>query len=102
MKIRNAKAEELQPKPKVRAKSPRQLAAERREVQLRDALERAESGSFVAIDLEPSDAMPTVRLAMKRVLASDPHKGLSIVSKGTTIFVSKAHLPGRSWNGRRA
>lgn len=94
MRIRAAKMEELVPKPRERALSPRQLAALQREEEIRKALGRLKSDEdIVAIELDPADKVPTMRLAVKRVIAAHrPEVNMAI--RGRTIYLSTAHLPG--------
>ena len=70
MRIRAAKREELTPKARERAMSPRQLAAMQREDEIRKALARLKSDDdIIAIELDPSDKIPTMRQAVKRAIA---------------------------------
>ena len=94
MRIRAAKLEELAPKPRERALSPRQLAALAREEEIRKALTRLKSEEdVIALELEPADKVPTFRLAVKRVIAAQrPYVNMAV--RGRTIYVSTARLPG--------
>ncbi len=94
MRIRAAKLEELAPKPRERALSPRQLAALQREDEIRKAFARLKSDEdIIAIELEPADKVPTFRLAMKRVIASH-RPDVNIAIRGRTIYASTGPLPG--------
>ena len=71
MRIRNAKIEELKPKPRERALSPRQLAALQREEEIRKALVRLKGDEdILAIELDPSEKIPTMRAAVKKAIAA--------------------------------
>jgi hypothetical protein len=94
MRIRNAKLEELKPKPKERALSPRQLAALQREDEIKRALGRLKGDDdIIAIELDPSEKIPTMRAAVKKAIASH-RPGTSMAIRGRTIYVSTGPLPG--------
>lgn len=94
MRIRTAKFDELKPKPKERALSPRQLAALQREEEIRKALGRLKSDDDVlALELDPVEKVPTMRAAVKKAIAA--HKqGTNMAIRGRTIYLSTAKLPG--------
>jgi len=94
MRIRNAKIEELKPKAKERALSPRQLAALQREDEIKRALGRLKSDEdILAIELDPAEKIPTMRAAVKKAIAA--HKpGTSMAIRGRTIYLSTGKLPG--------
>jgi hypothetical protein len=100
MRIRAAKLEELMPKPRERALSPRQLAALQREEEIRKALVRLRTDEDVlAVELEPAEKIPTMRAAVKRAIAA--HKpGTNMAIRGRTIYLSTGRLPGGR-GGRR-
>jgi hypothetical protein len=94
MRIRTAKIEELQPKPKERALSPLQLAALQREEEIRKALARLKTDDdIVAIELDPAEKVPTMRAAVKKAIAAH-RPGTSMAIRGRTIYVSTGRLPG--------
>ena len=63
MRIRAAKVEELTPKTRERALSPRQLAALQREEEIRKALARLRSDEdILAVELDPAEKIPTMRV----------------------------------------
>ena len=94
MRIRAAKLEELAPKLRERALSPRQLAALQREEEIRKAFARLRSDEdIVAIELDPADKVPTMRAAVKRVIAAH-RPDVNMAIRGRTIYVSTANLPG--------
>ena len=101
MRIRAAKLEELAPKSRERALSPRQLAALQREEEIRKALARLRSEEdLLAIELDAAEKIPTMRLAVKRaIVAHRPEAFMAI--RGRTIYLSTARLPG-SRGGRPA
>jgi hypothetical protein len=94
MRIRNAKIEELKPKPKERALSPRQVAALQREDEIKRALGRLKGDDdIIAIELDPAEKIPTMRAAVKKAIASH-RPGTSMAIRGRTIYVSTGPLPG--------
>ena len=94
MRIRSAKIEELTPKPRERALSPRQLAALQREDEIRKALGRLKTDEdVIAIELDPAEKIPTMRAAVKKAIAA--HKpGTNMAIRGSTIYLSTGRLPG--------
>ena len=101
MRIRAAKIEELQPKARERALSPRQLAAQQREEEIKKALGRLKSDEdIVALELDDNEKVPTMRQAVKKAIAgSRPNAQMAI--RGRTIYLSTGKLPGRRGGGRR-
>ena len=94
MRIRNAKIEELKPKTRERALSPRQLAALQREEEIKKALGRLKSDDdILAIELDASEKIPTMRAAVKKAIAAH-RPGTSMAIRGSTIYVSSGPLPG--------
>jgi hypothetical protein len=100
MRVRAAKFDELAPKPRERALSPRQLAALQREDEIRKALGRLKSNEdVIALELDQAEKIPTMRAAVKKAIAA--HKpGTNMAIRGRTIFLSTAKLPGGR-GGRR-
>ncbi len=92
MRIRAAKFEELAPK--TRLPSPRQLAALQREDEIRKALARLRTDEdILAVELDPAEKIPTMRLAVKRAIAAHrPETHMAI--RGRTIYLALAKLPG--------
>src|SRR4029450_12460741 len=105
MRVRAAKIEELTPKPRERALSPRQLAALQREEEIRKALARLKTDEdVIALELDPAEKIPTMRAAVKKAIAA--HKpGTNMAIRGRTIYLSSGRLPGgaggRKQQGRR-
>jgi hypothetical protein len=94
MRIRSAKFEELAPKPRERALSPRQLAALQREEEIRKALARLRSDDdLIAIELDPAEKVPTVRLSVKKVIAGS-RPDVNVAVRGRTLYLSTRRLPG--------
>ncbi len=94
MRIRSAKIEELAPKPKERALSPRQLAALQREEEIRKALIRLKSDEdILAIELDPAEKVPSMRVAVKKAVAAH-RPGVNVAVRGRTIYLSTGKLPG--------
>lgn len=101
MRIRAAKMEELAPKSRERALSPRQLAALQREEEIRKALARLKADDdLIAIELDPADKVPTMRVSVKRVIAAH-RPDVNMAIRGRTIYLSTGRLPGAR-GGRRA
>lgn len=99
MRIRAAKLDELAPKPKERALSPRQLAALQREEEIRKAFGRLKSDDdLIALELDPSEKIPTMRAAVKKAIAAH-RPGTNMAIRGRTIYLSTGRLPGG--RGRR-
>jgi len=74
--------------------SPRQLAAIQREDEIRKALARLKTDEDVlAIELDPAEKIPTMRVAVKRAIAAH-RPGTSMAIRGRTIYLSSARLPG--------
>ena len=94
MRIRAAKIEELAPKPRERALSPRQLAALQREEEIRKALGRLRSDEeIIAVELDPAEKIPTMRAAVKKAIAA--HKpGTNMAIRGRVIYLATSALPG--------
>ena len=94
MRIRSAKIEELTPKPKERALSPRQLAALQRDDEIRKALAKLKADDdILAIELDPAEKIPTMRAAVKKAIAAH-RPGTSMAIRGRTIYISSGKLPG--------
>jgi hypothetical protein len=101
MRIRTARLEELQPKARERALSPRQRAALERENDIKRALGRLKADEdVVALDLEAAEKVPTMRAAVKKAIAAH-RPGTNMAIRGTTIYLSAGKLPGGR-GGRRA
>jgi hypothetical protein len=99
MRIRAAKIEELAPKPKDRALSPRQLAAMKREEEIRRALGRLKGDDdLIALELDEAEKIPTMRAAVKKAIAAYK-PGANMAIRGRTIYLSTGKLPGG--RGRR-
>jgi hypothetical protein len=101
MRIRAAKLDELAPKLRERALSPRQLAALQREEEIRKAFARLRTEEdIVAIELDPADKVPTMRAAVKRVIAAH-RQDVNMAIRGRTIYISTAKLPGGGGGRKR-
>lgn len=94
MRIRAARIEELTPKVRERALSPRQLAALQREEEIRKALARLKvPEDIIALELDPAEKLPTMRAAVKKAIAAHlPDATMAI--RGRTIYLSTGRLPG--------
>ena len=103
MKVRDAKPEELAPKPRrVRALSPRQIAIKKREQAIEKVLNELGAGSASAIkriELEDGEKLPTIRAAIvKQIKASKSSVKLAVRNGG--IYLSRGPIP-RSGGGRK-
>jgi hypothetical protein len=94
MRIRSAKIEELTPKPKERALSPRQLAALQREEEIRKALGRLKADDdIIALELDPTEKVPTMKASVKKATAGHT-PAVNVAVRGRTIYLSTGKLPG--------
>ena len=103
MRVRDAKPEELAPKPrKPRALSPRQLAIRARERAIEKVLNELGAGPASAIkkiELEDNEKLVTIRAAIaKQIKASGSTVRLGV--RNGAIYLSRSAIPGRR-GGRR-
>ena len=103
MKVRDAKPEELAPKPRrVRPLSPRQLAIRKREAAIEKVLNELGAGPASAIkkvELEDGEKLVTIRAAIvKQIKASGSSVRLAVRNGG--IYLSRGPIP-RSGGGRK-
>jgi hypothetical protein len=94
MRIRAASIDELKPKPKVRALSPRQIAAQKREEEVRKAFGKLKGDELLALELEGNEAITLWRAAAKRAIAAH-RPDVNMAVRGRTIYLSTAKLPNR-------
>jgi hypothetical protein len=104
VRVRDAKPEELAPKPrKARALSPRQLANKRREQLIEKVLNELGAGpaSWIKkIELEESEKLATIRLALtKQIKASGSAVNLGV--RNGAIYLSRGPIPGGRGGGRK-
>jgi hypothetical protein len=104
VKVRDAKPEELAPRPrKVRALTPRQLANRRREQLIEKTLNELGAGpasSIKKIELEENEKLPTIRLAiLKQIKASGSAVNLGV--RNGAIYLSRGPIPGGRGGGRK-
>lgn len=97
VRVRDAKPEELAPRPrKARALSPRQLANKRREQLIEKVLNELGAGpaSWIKkIELEDNEKLATIRLAVaKQIKASGSAVNLGV--RNGAIFLSRGPIPG--------
>jgi hypothetical protein len=84
-------------KPKERKLTPRQLAQQQREVEIRAAFNEAASlpaSQAVVIDLKEGQKLATLRAAIGRLLKAEPRE-LNWGVRGQSIVISKGKIPGR-------
>lgn len=104
MKIRDAKPEELAPKPrKPRPLSPRQLAIQKRDQAIVKLLNEIAVGPMSAIkkiELEEGEKLVTIRAAVARQLKAHP-ADLNMSVRSGAIYLSRGPIPGSGRGGRR-
>ena len=104
MKIRDAKPEELAPKPrKARALSPRQLAIQKRDQALVKVLNEIAVGPMSAIkkiELDDNEKLITIRAAVSRQVKAHPAE-INMGVRGGAIYLSRSPIPGGRGGGRR-
>lgn len=84
VRSRTMSIEELQPAtPRERKPSPRQLAAQKREAAIRKALGKLKPGQVLVLEPDEGEKLPTVRLALKRVLAAPEYRDLQVAAAMT-------------------
>ena len=103
VRVRDAKPEELAPKPrKPRALSPRQLAIKRREATIEKVLNELGAGpaSWIKkVELEDNEKLVTIRAAVARqIKASGSAVNLGV--RNGAIYLSRGPIPGGR-GGRR-
>lgn len=104
MRVRDAKPEELAPKPrKPRQLSPRQLAIRKRELQIERVLNELGAGPASAIkkiELDDKEKLVTIRAAIARqIKASGSTVNLGVRNGG--IYLSRGPIPGARGGRRR-
>jgi hypothetical protein len=97
VKVRDARPEELAPKPrKPRALSPRQLAIKKREQLIEKTLNELGAGPasmIKKIELEDNEKLATIRVAIaKQIKASGSSVNLGVRNGG--IYLSRGPIPG--------
>jgi len=103
MKIRDAKPEELAPRPrKRRALSPRQLAIQKRDQAIMKLLNEIAVGpmsTIKKIELDENEKLITIRAAVSRQLKAHPAP-INMGVRSGAIYLSRSAIPGRR-GGRR-
>ncbi len=97
--VRKLELAALEPRPKERALSPRQIAQMERDEEIRAAFNEAAAlptSQAVVIELKEGQKLPTLRAAVDRIFKADPRE-LNWGVRGRTIVISKGEIPG----GRR-
>jgi hypothetical protein len=97
MKIRDAKPEELAPKPrKPRSMSPRQLAIQKRDQAIVKVLNEIAVGpmsSIKKIELDDNEKLVTIRAAVLRQVKAHPAE-INMGVRGGAIYLSRTTIPG--------
>lgn len=103
VKVRDAKPEELAPKPrKPRALSPRQLAIKRREELIQKTLNELGAGPaslIKKVELEDNEKLFTIRTAIAKQIKASGSSVILGVRNGA-IYLSRSPIPGGR-GGRR-
>jgi hypothetical protein len=104
VRVRDAKPEELAPKPrKPRALSPRQLAIRKREQTIEKTLNELGAGAASTIkkvELEDNEKLVTIRAAIARqIKASGSSVNLGV--RNGAIYLSRGPIPGGRGGRRR-
>jgi hypothetical protein len=103
VRVRDAKPEELAPKPrKPRALSPRQLAIRKREQTIEKVLNELGAGpaSWIKkIELEDGEKLPTIRAAIARQIKATS-SSVNLGVRNNAIYLSRGPIPGAR-GGRR-
>lgn len=95
--VRNVDLADLVPKRRERKLTPRQIAQQEREIDIRAALNQAASlpaTQAVVIDLKEGQKLSTLRAAISRMLKDEPRE-LNWGVRGQSIVISKGTLPSR-------
>ena len=97
MKIRDAKPEELAPKPrKQRVLTPRQIAAQKRDQLIHKTLNEIAVGPLSGlkkIELESGEKLATIRQAVSRQIAAHP-AAVNMSVRDGAIYLSRSPIPG--------
>ncbi len=97
MKIRDAKPEELAPKPrKPRAMSPRQLAIQKRDqavVKLLNEIAVGPQSAIKKIELDEGEKLVTIRAAVARQVKAHP-ASINMGVRAGAIYLSRSPIPG--------
>jgi hypothetical protein len=92
---------DLTPKRTERKLSPRQIAQQERDSEIRAAFNEAASlpaSQAVVIELSDGQKLPTMRAAIGRVLKAEPRE-INWGVRGQSIVISKGKIPGRGSRG---
>ena len=104
VRVRDAKPEELAPKPRTpRILSPRQIAIKRREQVLEKVLNELGAGpaSWIKkIELEDNEKLVTIRAAIAKQIKSSG-SGVNLGVRNGAIFLSRGPIPGGRGGGRK-
>ena len=104
VRVRDAKPEELAPKPrKARALSPRQLAIRKREQTIEKTLNELGAGpaSWIKkVELEDNEKLVTIRAAVARQIKASG-SGVNLGVRNGAIYLSRGPIPGGRGGRRR-
>lgn len=97
MRVKDAKPEELEPKPRARALSPRQIAIRKREQAIERVLNELGAGpaSWIKkIELEDGEKLVTIRAAIAKQIRTSG-SGVKLGVRNGAIYLSRSPIPGR-------
>ena len=98
MRVKDAKPEELAPKPrKPKVLSPRQLAIQQRERAIEKVLNELGAGPASAIkkiELEDGEKLATIRVAITKQI-KESGSSVKLGVRNGAIYLSRAAIPGR-------
>jgi hypothetical protein len=104
VRVRDAKPEELAPKPRAaRALSPRQLAIKKREQTIEKVLNELGAGpasSIKKIELDENEKLVTIRAAIARQIKASG-SGVNLGVRNGAIYLSRGPIPGGRGGRRR-
>ena len=104
VRVRDAKPEELAPKPRAaRALSPRQLAIKKREQTIEKVLNELGAGpasSIKKIELDENEKLVTIRAAIARQIKA-AGSGVNLGVRNGAIYLSRGPIPGGRGGRRR-
>jgi hypothetical protein len=95
--VKKVELADLAAKPRGRQPTPREIAQQERDNEIRAALNEAAAlpaSQAVVIALKEGQKLPTMRAALGRVLKAEPRE-LNWGVRGQSIVISKGKIPGR-------
>lgn len=93
---------ELTPTPKERRLTPRQIAQNERDDEIKNVINEAAalpSSEWAGFELKEGQKLATMRVAINRILKDEP-RNVNFGVRGSTVIFTKGDIPGR--RGRRS